>query len=127
MSELVSFMMSEEVYLKKLGEVTPLINLNDLEIKALYDKWYENDCTIVGLYEILLYQNIREEIAIEGDVYQGEYDNIVLRYGQPSPMKRLLELSLKKNSEPLTVKEGKEYKKLLKNYHVTEQTEVATG
>ena len=36
-----------------------LLNLDDAEIKQLYDSWDRSDCSLVGLTEIFSYQCIR--------------------------------------------------------------------
>ena len=59
--------------------IEKLINLNDDEIKSLYNSWDNGDCSLVGLVEIYLYQCIKIHKEEHGDFYDTDYDNIKLR------------------------------------------------
>jgi hypothetical protein len=104
----------EEIFIKRMQDLEKLIDFSDPEIKILYDEWFENDCSIVGLSEILVYQNIKEEKKYDKNNYDKDYDKIVLRYGQKSILVRLLELSLKKNFTSLSLIEEEEFQSLFK-------------
>ena len=58
------------------------IELSDPKIEELYTKWIAEDMGDVGLCEILLYQLIEKTKKEKGDDYNGEFNNIVLRYGK---------------------------------------------
>jgi hypothetical protein len=58
-----------------------LLNLDNLEIKELYNDWDKSDCSLVGLVEIYLYQCIKNHKLENGSYYDTDYDNIHLRYG----------------------------------------------
>ena len=60
-------------------KIEALINLNDGEIKSLYDKWDKGDCSEIGLCEILLKQLIKEHKEENGEYYDRDIDNIKLR------------------------------------------------
>jgi len=57
-----------------------LLDMGDEEIKKLYGRWDNGDCSSVGLVEILLHQLIKEHKEENGEYYDTDYDNIVLRY-----------------------------------------------
>ena len=73
------FMIKEETRRKTLEN---LLNLEDEEIKQLWMRWDKGDCSEVGLCEILLYQTIKEHKKANGEYYDRDYNEIVLRYGQ---------------------------------------------
>jgi hypothetical protein len=62
-------------------QIEKLLNLGDPEIKSLWMKWDKGDCSDVGLCEILLYQLIKEHKEENGNYYDTDYDQIILRYG----------------------------------------------
>jgi hypothetical protein len=63
-------------------KIEELLNLEDPEIKSLYNSWDKGDCSDVGLCEILLYQLIKEHKESNGEFYDKDYDQIQLRYGK---------------------------------------------
>jgi hypothetical protein len=62
------------------NKIEDLIDLSDPEIKSLYNYWDKSDCSVVGLCEILLCQEIRKHKKENGDYYDTDYDEIILRY-----------------------------------------------
>jgi hypothetical protein len=56
-----------------------LLDLNDTEIKQLYNSWDKGDCSLVGLTEIYLYQCIKKHKQETGAYYDTDYNNIHLR------------------------------------------------
>ena len=62
--------------------IESLLDLNDDEIKQLYNSWDKGDCSLVGLTEIYLYQCIKKHKQENKEYYNTDYNNIHLRYGQ---------------------------------------------
>ncbi len=52
---------------------------NDELIRQIYYSWDKSDCSLVGLIEILLFQEIQKHKKENGKYYDTDYDNIVLR------------------------------------------------
>ena len=69
-------------FMGEKNTIESLLDLNDDEIKQLYNSWDKGDCSLVGLTEIYLYQCIKKHKQENGDYYDRDYDNIHLRYGQ---------------------------------------------
>ena len=67
--------------MKRKDIIESLLDLNNPEIKQLYNSWDKGDCSEVGLCEILLYQLIWEHKKENGAYYNRDYDQIKLRYG----------------------------------------------
>lgn len=63
------------------------IDKNDPEIVNLWRSWDKGDCSVVGILEILLYQEIKKHKKENGEYYDRDYDKIILRYPKPIPMK----------------------------------------
>ena len=63
----------------KREDIEKLLDLDDDVIKSLYNAWDKGDCSIVGLIEILLYQEIQKHKVENGLYYDTDYDNIILR------------------------------------------------
>jgi hypothetical protein len=59
-----------------------LLDLNDENIKREYRSWDKGDCSLVGLIEILLYQEIQKHKKENGLYCDTDYDLIKLRYGK---------------------------------------------
>lgn len=59
--------------------VESLLDLNNVGIKELYSSWDGSDCSLIGLIEILLYQEIKNHKLLNGKYYDTDYDNIKLR------------------------------------------------
>ena len=57
-----------------------LLDLDNPDIKRLYDSWDKGDCSTVGLIEILLVQEIAKHKQANGEFYDTDYDQIQLRY-----------------------------------------------
>lgn len=68
--------------MKDINIIEKLLDLNDIEIKTLYNSWDKGDCSLVGLVEIYLYQCIKKHKQENGVNYDTDYDIIKLRYGQ---------------------------------------------
>ena len=69
-------------FMNEKNTIESLLDLNDDEIKQLYNVWDKGDCSLVGLTEIYLYQCIKKHKQENGVWYDTDYDNIHLRYGQ---------------------------------------------
>ena len=69
-------------FMDEKNTIESLLDLNDDEIKQLYNSWDKGDCSLVGLTEIYLYQCIKKHKKENGAYYDTDYDNIHLRYGQ---------------------------------------------
>ncbi len=69
-------------FMNEKDTIESLLDLNDDEIKQLYNGWDKGDCSLVGLTEIYLYQCIKKHKQENGAYYDTDYDNIHLRYGQ---------------------------------------------
>jgi hypothetical protein len=65
--------------MNKIEEVEKLLNLEDHEIYDLYRSWDKGDCSLVGLIEILLFQEIKNHKKENGQYYDTDYDLIRLR------------------------------------------------
>ena len=63
----------------KIEIIESLLDLYDNDIKTLYHSWDKGDCSLVGLIEILLYQEIKNHKKENGDYYNTDYDDIKLR------------------------------------------------
>jgi len=63
------------------------IDKKDPEILNLWMAWDKGDCSVVGLLEILLHQEIKKHKKENGDYYDRDYDKIALKYGQSIPAK----------------------------------------
>jgi len=63
------------------------IDKTDPEILNLWMTWDKGDCSVVGLLEILLHQEVKKHKKENGDYYDRDYDRILLRYGQAIPAK----------------------------------------
>lgn len=63
------------------------VDKNNPEIFNLWMSWDKGDCSVVGLLEILLHQEIKKHKKENGDYYDRDYDKIILRYGQSIPAK----------------------------------------
>jgi len=59
--------------------VESLLDLSNAEIKQLYNSWDKGDCSLIGLIEILLYQELQEHKRINKEYYNTDYDEIKLR------------------------------------------------
>lgn len=73
----------------KRDDIENLLNLEDYDIKRLYMSWDKDDCSIIGLIEILLLQEIRKHKKKNGSYHDNDFDQIILRYKMhlPSPTK----------------------------------------
>ena len=60
-------------------DIEKLLDLDNSEIKTLYNSWDKGDCSIIGLIEILLFQEIKKHKEKNGEYYDIDYDNIKLR------------------------------------------------
>ena len=60
-------------------KIIELLDLEDTEIKLLYNGWDKGDCSIIGLCEILLHQEIKKHKIENGDWYDRDVDDIKLR------------------------------------------------
>ena len=60
-------------------DIEKLLDLDNSEIKTLYNSWDKGDCSIIGLIEILLFQEIKKHKEHNGAYYDSDYDNIKLR------------------------------------------------
>jgi len=63
----------------EIHTIESLLNLEDGDIKRMYNSWDKGDCSLVGLVEIYLYQCIEKHKYKNGDYYDTDYDNIKLR------------------------------------------------
>lgn len=63
----------------KREQIEALLDFGDPEILGLYNSWDKGDCSVVGLVEILLFSEIKKHIIENGEYYNGEYDDIILR------------------------------------------------
>jgi hypothetical protein len=61
----------------KIEEILKLLDKDNYEIECMYRSWDKGDCSLIGLIEILLYQEIQKHKKYNGEYY----DNIKLRYG----------------------------------------------
>jgi len=68
-----------QVEIKMITEIEELLDLNDFEIRALYDNWDRRDGGKVGLIEILLFQEIEKHKREYGIHYDRNIDDIKLR------------------------------------------------
>jgi hypothetical protein len=67
-----------------------LLNIeNDEDIRSLYQSWDMGDCSLIGLIEILLYQEIKYHKIENGLNYDTNYDEIKLRYNVQEYLNRL--------------------------------------
>ena len=60
--------------------IEKMLNFNDPKIKELYNSWDKGDCSLIGLIEILLIQEIVKHKEENGINYNTDYDQIKLRY-----------------------------------------------
>ena len=61
-------------------KIIKLLDLDDNEIKSLFNSWDKGDCSKVGLIEILLYQEIKKHKEANKLYYDTDYDKIKLRF-----------------------------------------------
>jgi len=64
----------------KRENIENLLDLEDDDIKRLYMSWDKGDCSIIGLIEILLLQEIEKHKKENSSYYDIDYDQITLRY-----------------------------------------------
>lgn len=62
-------------------DIERLLDLEDEEILSFYMHWDKGDCSVIGLIEILLFQEIKKHKEEMGNYYNTDYDIIKLRYG----------------------------------------------
>lgn len=67
--------------MERKNQIEAMLDLQDEEIKSMYNKWDKGDCSEIGLCEILLFQLIKEHKTQNGQYYDMDYDKIKLRYG----------------------------------------------
>lgn len=60
-------------------KIIELLDLNNPNIKQLFNSWDKGDCSIIGLCEILLYQEMERHKKENGDWYDRDIDEIKLR------------------------------------------------
>ena len=65
---------------KEIDIIESLLDLNDAEIRMMHYSWDKGDCSLVGITEIFLYQCIKKHKQEQGEYYDTDYDNIMLRY-----------------------------------------------
>ena len=63
-----------------INEIEELLDFSIPEIKTHYDCWDRGDCSLIGLIEILLFQEILKHKTENGAYYDTDYDIIHLRY-----------------------------------------------
>jgi hypothetical protein len=63
------------------------IDKSDPHILNLWMTWDKGDCSIVGLLEILLHQEIKKHKKENGEYYDRDYDKIILRCRESIPVK----------------------------------------
>jgi len=78
--------------MNRIETLGSLINLEDPDIKQLYNAWDKGDCSEVGLCEILLAQIISEHRVKNGSHSDSDYDEIKLRYNIPLKIKYVDEI-----------------------------------
>jgi hypothetical protein len=61
-------------------DIENLLDLENEKIKRLYMSWDKGDCSVIGLIEILLLQEIENHKKENGSYYNTDYDQIILRY-----------------------------------------------
>ena len=59
-------------------KIIELLDLENHEIKNLYNSWDKGNCSIIGLCEILLYQEIKKHKQENGEWYDRDIDEIKL-------------------------------------------------
>ena len=59
------------------NDIEMLLDMENDEIRSLYNIWDKGDCSIVGLTRILMIQTIVNEIKKRDAYYDGEYDEIL--------------------------------------------------
>jgi len=64
----------------KRDDIERLLDFEDEDVKGFYRSWDKGDCSVVGLIEILLFQEIKKHKASNGPYYDQDYDQIILRY-----------------------------------------------
>lgn len=60
-----------------MDTIEGLLNLSDDNIRSRYGGWDKGDCSLIGLIRILLIQEIKKEISVRGDYYDGQYDEFL--------------------------------------------------
>ena len=63
-----------------MSKLEELLDMSDPITKSNYMRWDKDDCSEVGLCEILLDQLIRKHKEDNGEYYDTDYDQIKLRY-----------------------------------------------
>jgi hypothetical protein len=65
--------------MKKLyfDDIENLLDLENPEIKTLYNSWDKGDCSMVGLIRILMIQEIHNHIRVNDIYYDGMYDEML--------------------------------------------------
>jgi hypothetical protein len=66
--------------MNKSDKIEELLDLDNPKIKTLYHSWDKGDCSLIGLIEILLVQEIDNHKKEQGIHYDTDYDIIKLRY-----------------------------------------------
>lgn len=80
--ELLKESLNKDTSKNEKEEIEKKLDLTDPEIKLLYNKWDNGDCSLVGIVEIYLYQCIKKHKDENGAYYDTDYDQIKLRYGK---------------------------------------------
>jgi hypothetical protein len=63
----------------KRDKIIELLDLEDEEIKSLYNGWDKGDCSVIGLCEILLHQEMKKHKKENGEWYDRDIYEIKLR------------------------------------------------
>jgi hypothetical protein len=62
-----------------INQIDKLIDLEDDEIRSLYNSWDKGDCSLVGIVELYLFQCRKKHKEENGEYYDTDYDQIILR------------------------------------------------
>jgi hypothetical protein len=63
-----------------IDKIEELLDFNDQQTKINYMSWDKGDCSVVGLCEILLSQELRKHRQENGEWSDSDYEIIKLRY-----------------------------------------------
>ena len=66
--------------MSSIKDIEKLLNFEDAQIRGLYNSWDKGDCSLIGLIEILLVQEIENHKKLMSIYYDEDFDHIKLRY-----------------------------------------------